>query len=186
MGKFKNFIVEADESTELYQDILQLIDELSDEEIDSLAAIIYDEFYEGGDEAIEGDGEFSFSKDDLTYMIQEIGPDIYDYIIELLSYDEFENDSDDMEEVEVQEAVSRIMQTKNINRKKRKFMTKSVAQLRKEAPKRKIEMRKTFAARKRYMRANKVKVAAYQKMRAQFIKKGKHHVKLRRRAGTSA
>ena len=63
MGKFKNFIVEADESTELYQDILQLIDELSDEEIDSLAAIIYDEFYEGGDEAIEGDGEFSFSKE---------------------------------------------------------------------------------------------------------------------------
>jgi Mg2+ and Co2+ transporter CorA len=83
---------------------------------------------------------------------------------------------------EMLEAVSRIMKGTNKNRKKRKFMKNSKADLRKTKTKRKQDARKSRAKRKRYYRANKAKISAYQKSRAAAIKKGTHKVKKRRSA----
>jgi Mg2+ and Co2+ transporter CorA len=83
---------------------------------------------------------------------------------------------------EMREAVSRIMKQKNKNRKKRKFMSNSKADLRKTKAKRKKDARLNKAKRKRYYRANKAKISAYQKSRSAAIKKGTHKVKKRRSA----
>jgi hypothetical protein len=83
---------------------------------------------------------------------------------------------------DLDEGISRIMKTKNMNKKKRKFMATSKAELRKTKVKRKQAARKNKAKAKRYYKANKKKIAAYQKSRAAAIKKGKHKVKMRRKA----
>lgn len=97
---------------------------------------------------------------------------VFDYVLDLANG-----------KIKLNEAVSRIMKQKNMNRKKRKFMSLSKAKLRQSAAARKKKNRMTKAARKRYYRANKQKIAAYQKSRRSAIKKGKHKVKLRRSAG---
>jgi len=88
--------------------------------------------------------------------------------------------AEDIEDLE--EAVSRRMKAQNRNRKKRKFMQTSRAELRRTKQKRKIQARKTKQSRKRYYRANKNKIKNYQKSRADAIKKGTHKVKVRRKA----
>jgi hypothetical protein len=88
--------------------------------------------------------------------------------------------AEDIEDLE--EAVSRRMKAQNRNRKKRKFMQTSRAELRRTKQKRKIQARKSKQSRKRYYRANKNKIKNYQKSRADAIKKGTHKVKVRRKA----
>ena len=86
-------------------------------------------------------------------------------------------------DVDVNEGVSRIMKVNKLNRKKRKFFTKSAATLRKERSKRIKSNRINKASRKAYQRVNKAKIKGYQKSRANFIKKGRHFKKIRRQAG---
>lgn len=205
MGNFKKFL---QENEDLRQQIFDLLDEMSDEEVDEFGLYLYDEFFEYdqeaddsedyGDEDDEDDGEDGEDEDfeiigidEVKAIITELGAEFYEYILdELLPDDSEEDDTSDAEEFhdvdpeeQVSEGVTRRMLTKNINRKKRKFMKKSKARLRREAPKRKREMRKTRAKRKRYYRANKAKIKSYQKSRSTMISKGKHKVKLRRKAG---
>jgi hypothetical protein len=80
------------------------------------------------------------------------------------------------------EGVSRVMKSTNKNRKKRKFMSNTKADMRRTKAQRKKDARSNRSKRKRYYRANKTKVAAYQKSRRSAIKKGSHKVKIRRSA----
>jgi len=96
-------------------------------------------------------------------------------------------DNPDIRSVKVEtinEGVSKRMMAKRFNRKKRKFMKTSAAELRRTQTIRKRENRAGRAGRLRYYRANKVKLAAYQKSRSDAIKKGKHKIKLRRKTGS--
>jgi len=190
MGKFKTFITEQeDENTVTLDDIKEELEELSEEEIDELGVYLFTGFFDSDEDKIE---DFYFNINDVISMIEDLGEEMYEYIYDMLSIPVYSDDEDDEDEDEIEidnhtnEGVSRIMQTKNINRKKRKFMKKSLSQLRKEAPARKIELRKTFAKRKRYMRANTTKLAAYRKMRGTLIKRGKHNIKMRKKSGATA
>lgn len=176
MGSFKTYLQENEDKL---QQICDILDGLSEEEIDELGYVLYSEFFDA-DEEFEEEDEFEI--DDVKDMVQALGAEFYDDILDLLEPEDLDlDDTEDLENVE--EGVGRRMLTKNFNRKKRKFMATSKAQLRRTKVKRKQDARKTKAARKRYYRANKVKIAAYQKSRAAAIKKGKHKVKVRRAAG---
>lgn len=165
------FIKESEENLEKIMNIVQDMDE---EELDEFGAALYYEFFD--DEESEEDDYDSFSLEDVESMIKELGSNFYEDILDLLS--EIDDEEEDLEE-----GVSRIMKQKNMNRKKRKFMSLSKAKLRQQAASRKKKNRSTKASRKRYYRANKQKIAAYQKSRRAAIKKGKHKVKMRRSAG---
>lgn len=172
MGNFSKYLKENEEQLALINDILVDMDE---EEIDEFGYVLYVEFFEEDDiESLEDDDFSFFSIEDVQEMITILGSDMYDYILDLLD--------EESEEDEMDEAVSRRMKTSNMNRKKRKFMSNTKADLRKTKAVRKKAARLSRADRKRYYRANKKKIISYQKSRGDAIKKGKHKVKLRRNA----
>jgi len=186
MGAFKKFLKESDD---LLQQINDMLDELSDEEVSEFGEYLFDEFLEMDEESDE-----YFEIEDVKDMIAELGDEFYQEILDMLSPEDFGDDeeTDDAEiyhdvdpeeqDAELGEGVSRIMKKGNMNRKKRKFMSNTKADMRKTKALRKKEARKTRAKRKRNYRANKVKIKAYQKSRSTAIKKGKHIVKRRRAA----
>ena len=194
-------IIEGEEELEmdyeaLLQEIKNVLEGLSEDEVDEFGAFLSVEFFETPEDEID---ELFFDVDNVIEMIKELGSeasedeeiaDIYSFILDLLLPEDFENskylDSDDYEEYEsgdIAEGVSRVMKTKKLNRKKRKFFTKSAATLRKERAKRVKNNRINRASRKAYTRVNKAKLKSYQKSRAKFMKKGKHFTKVRRQAG---
>lgn len=171
MGEFKKFLSENEEK---YNAILSILDELEEGELDELGVILYTQFFDYDD-----DTDLSyFTKDDLIEMIKSLGSDMYDEILEFV-----EEETGLEEPEEMDESVSRIMKKSNMNRKKRKFMGKSFAELRKTAASRKKANRENRASRKRNYRANVQKIKSYAKSRSGAIKKGLHNVKLRRKAG---
>lgn len=195
-------IIEGEEELEmnyeaLLQEIKNVLEGLSEDEVDEFGAFLSVEFFETPEDEID---ELFFDVDNVIEMIKELGSeasddeeiaDIYSFILELLLPEDFENskdlDSDDdyeeYDEGDVSEGVSRVMKTKKLNRKKRKFFTKSAATLRKERAKRVKTNRINRASRKAYTRVNKAKLKSYQKSRAKFMKKGKHFTKVRRQSG---
>lgn len=193
MGSFKKFL---NEQEDLLKEINAILDDMCESDLDDFGYALYFEFFE--DEPGEEDDLALFERSDVDEMISILGPDMYEFILDLLEEmpvsddeddqeDEFDSGNDDMEDSDgdgdVSEGVGRRMIQKNMNRKKRKFMKNSKAMMRRTKAARKKLARKNRAKKKRYYRANKVKIAAYQKSRAAAIKKGKHKVKLRRAAG---
>jgi hypothetical protein len=178
MGKFMNFLNEEDLTK-----INAILDELSSEEIVDFGNYIYDEFF-GDDDDDEDfddlDGEFTL--EDIQNMIAELGEEMWPEILDLLS-DDMEDLEDLYDTEDFSEGVSRRLKVKNMNRKKRKFMKKSHAKLRKSKAQRKRVNRSTKAKRKRNYRKNKKKIQQYAKSRTVAISKGKHKVKLRKKAG---
>ena len=172
MGKFKDFLLEEAESA--LSEINAILSGLNEEEVDELGWVLCDEFFDIEDK----DPEEFYTLEDVQGMIAALGSDMYEYVLNLLSEEDNDGDEDDMDE-----RVSRIMKNSNKNRKKRKFMGKSKAELRKTAAVRKRNNRATKAKRKRNYHANKVKIKAYQKSRSAAIKKVTHKVKLRQNAG---
>lgn len=88
----------------------------------------------------------------------------------------------DQEGFELDEAAGRFT-SKNYNRKKRKFMKKSVSVLNREKVKRKQANRQNKAKRKQYYRQNKPKIKRYGQQYRKAVKAGKHKKKIRRRQG---
>jgi vacuolar-type H+-ATPase subunit I/STV1 len=181
MGSFKKYL---SENEDLLSQINHELAELNADELDTLGYIIYNELFDMDDED-ESDEVEDFKLEDIQAMIAELGPEFYQDILDML--EEIEDDSeeeeeDDSEEDDLEEGVSRTMKQKNFNRKKRKFMSNSKADMRKSKAKRKQDARASKSKRKRYYRANKAKIASYQKTRSDAIKKGKHKVKKRRNA----
>ena len=189
-------ILESDEvvldTNGLFNEIQNLLDHMSDDEIDEFGAFLAVEFFDTPEEDIE---EVYFDINNAVEMIKELGEESYGFILELLLPDDFEAEDDsDYTEVEynlddlkdsdeLEEAVGRVLKTANINRKKRKFFKKTAAVLRREKASRMKKNRLTKASRKAYRRVNAAKLKAYQKSRKTFIKKGAHKVKIRRKAG---
>lgn len=173
---FKEFLSEInegcecdEETTELKMQIEIELSELSDEELDEFGSVLHGEFFDEDDDF----GDDVYTREDIDVMIAELGEEFFEDILDML---------EEIEDEELDEAVSRRMKSQNRNRKKRKFMQTSRAELRRTKQKRKIQARKTKQARKRYYRANKNKIKNYQKSRAEAIKKGTHKVKVRRKA----
>lgn len=168
MQNFKEYL---NENKAQLEKIHSILDELDENEANEFGEFLYYEFLE--DDLEEDDLDF-FDNDDIRMMIDELGESFYSDILQFLELDG--------EDEEMEEAVSRILKTGNKNRKKRKFMKNTKADLRKTASKRKKSNRASKADRKRYYRANKNKISAYQKSRGAAIKKGSHKVKKRRSA----
>lgn len=195
-----NLIVEGEEEREMSSDSLMIeikniLDDLSEDEVDEFGAFLSVEFFETPEEDID---ELFFDVDNVIEMVKELGSEaesedekeeIYSFILDLLLPEDFENskyldyDNEPEYEEDMSEGVSRVMKAKNLNRKKRKFFQKSAATLRKERAKRVKKNRENRASRRAYTRVNKAKLKAYQKSRATFMKKGKHFKKIRRQAG---
>ena len=184
------------DSTALYLEIKNILDVMSEDEIDEFGSFLAVEFFEEPVDEIE---DVYFDIDNVLEMIDELGDEAYAFILDLLLPEDFtssENlehlETDNYEEVDihgteddedVNEGVGRVMKVKNLNKKKRKFFAKSAAVLRKERAKRVKKNRITRATRKAYQRVNKVKLKAYMKSRDTFMKKGRHFTKIRRQAG---
>lgn len=91
MGSFKKFL---SENEELFAKIQAELDELNDEELDELGYTIYNEFFDDDDED-ESDEEEEFSLSDIISMVKELGPDLYEDILDLLSDDDEEEEVDE-------------------------------------------------------------------------------------------
>jgi len=187
MGSFKTFL---NENEEMLAEINAILLELEADAIDELGHVLVENFFDDDDETSDNN---YYILDDLNDMIEELGEDFYPYILDLLEIDQDDapvaqrypldvggsvSESDE----DLEERVARRMSMKSMNKKKRKFMGKSKADLRKTKAARKKAARANRSSRKRYQRANKQKIAAYQKSRSAAISKGKHKVKLRRKA----
>mgnify|MGYP003609923767 CR=1 FL=1 len=191
-------------SDDLLKEIQNILEGMADDEIDEFGAFLSVEFFETSEDEIE---DVYFDLETVLYMIKEFVDDYsaeygdaveaYEIILDLLLPEDFMSSADytddgnyeeEYEEdlgldEDVNEGVSRIMKVKKLNRKKRKFFTKSAAILRKERSKRIKSNRINKASRKAYQRVNKAKIKGYQKSRATFMKKGRHFKKIRRQAG---
>ena len=198
MIKFKQFLNEEKEN-EAKKKIFEIVDAMTSDEKFEFGYWLQDTFFtddEGDDIDIDDiEDEFDivhFSTEFIKEMIDELPSEIYPDILADLEEteedyedDESEEDYEDDEseedyEDEMDESVSRIMKVQNVNRKKRKFMAKSKAQLRREVSKRKKENRLNRNKRRRFYKANKQKILNYQKSRKGFMEKGSHFKKLRR------
>jgi len=162
---FKQFLKESEDNLIKIKAILS---EMSADEIDEFGVYLYEEFFDM-DESEDLD---QFEISDVETMIKLLGETFYNQILDML-------DEDD-ETYEMEEGASRVMKASNLNKKKRKFMGNSKADLRKTKAQRKKDARMNKSKTKRYYKANKTKIAAYQKSRSDAIKKGKHNVKLRK------
>ena len=195
-GLDNELILESDEvvldTNGLFNEIQNLLDHMSDDEVDEFGAFLAVEFFDTPEEDIE---DVYFDINNVIEMIKELGEESYGFVLELLLPDDFEvSDDSNYTEVEydlgdledLEEAVGRVLKTANINRKKRKFFKKTAAVLRREKASRMKKNRLTKASRKAYRRVNAAKLKAYQKSRKTFIKKGSHKVKIRRKAGAVA
>jgi hypothetical protein len=202
--KFRNFLLDLDpalllegdesimDNTAMYLEIKNILEHMSDDEIDEFGAFLAVEFFDTPEEDINN---VYFAIDNVLEMIGELGEENYSIILELLLPDEFEGTDDAETEyieldyddsTELDEGVSRVMKVSKLNKKKRKFFKKSAAILRKERAERVKQNRLTKASRRAYRRANVAKLKAYQKSRKTFIKKGRHFVKIRRKGGAEA
>jgi len=186
MGSFKKFLNESEETLVLINSILN---GMHAEEIDDLGYVLYKDFFAEDEEDL--DDLDLFTIDDVNEMIEDLGSEMYDAILDMLSVIDddhevpvsHEQSPGNVEESEdLDEAVSRRMKVGQMNRKKRKFMKNTKADMRKTKAQRKKKARQDRTKRKRHYRANKQKIASYQKSRSVAIKKGKHKTKLRRTA----
>lgn len=167
MGDFKNFL---EESEQALSNIKFVLNDMDEEDIDVFGDYLYNEFFDKDEDYSEDD---YYTVDDVLSMTNELGTDMYDYVLDMLG------ESDE----EIEEGVTRRMLATNRNKKKRKFMSNSRSAMRRTKAQRKRDARKNKNARKKYYRANKQKIKAYQKSRREAIKKKKHVVKTRRQSG---
>lgn len=189
MKTFKEFLNES----AMLEKIEIIVDSLDNDEIDQFGYFLYDNFFDLGEEDDAEAEDLYFDKETVLTLIEELGEDFYPDILNFL--DEIDDtklnmdsegayyDPDDPAGDGVNESVSRRMLSKNRSRKKRNFMEHSVADLRRTAQKRKRDNRMHRAERRRYYKANKQKIAMYQKSRNAAIAAGKHIPKLRRKSG---
>ena len=161
-------------------EVLAELDTLDDEEIDELGVYLTTTFldYEYPEGIEDGEEEEPFDREELTRIVKLLCKE-YQFIGFLKG---IIHDGVPEAQERLEESPARVMKAKSMNKKKRKFMTKSASQLRRETSSRKRDANKNRAKKKRYYKANKTKIASYQKSRTNAIKKGKHQTKKRRTA----
>lgn len=199
MKTFRQYLAESnqldqpDQSEQLIPDvsvqpILSALQGLTEDEIDELGAMIWDEFFSDDEQESP---EF-FSEDDIIAMLSELQEQLSDEpeelaevistieeMIEELSADEDDEDDEEHDD-EFNEGVTRRFGATSYNKNKRKYMGMSRSEYRQTRAARKRKARQTRADRKRYYRANRKKIAAYAKSRREAISAGKHKPKIRR------
>ncbi len=89
MGKFKKYLKENED---LLQQIYDILDELSDEELDDFGLMLADEFLDVDEDDIED----TFDMEDIKGIIDELSSDMYEDILELLSTEEVEDPTSDL------------------------------------------------------------------------------------------
>lgn len=160
--------------------LLDTVNQLTNQEVDEFGWYLNSTFFDQNHNENEDEQE-NYSKIDIRKMLVAV-------LSECTTLEEAENIIDNLIDdlsypvEDISESVSRRMLPSHLNHKRRKFMKKSRAVLRREKTKRKRLNRLTRMKRKRYYKANKLKIKAYQKSRRSMIKRGRHIVKLRRRA----
>lgn len=183
-----NLIIEGSEELDydvLFIEIKNILEQMSDDEIDEFGAFLAVEFFDVGLDEVD---DTYYDYDNVIELINELGEESYGFILDLILPEDFPdgtdaeyNEFDDLDGLD--EAVSRRMGIKKLNKKKRKFFTKSAATLRKERSGRLKKNRLNRATNRSYKRVNKEKIKAYQKSRATFMSKGRHFTKIRRKSG---
>lgn len=194
MNNFYKFLAEASQNTdELSKEVIAMLDELEPDEIDALGFYLDDQFFAGSDSEddldlsdADEDYQDEYSRQDVEEMIKaliDFDADFADELEDIIDGELDLDDDDDLTDGELDESgPSRIMKKRNMNKKKRKYMSKSQADLRREKAERKKKNRQNKSKNKRYYRANKKKIQSYQKSRNSAIKKGKHNTKIRRKS----
>ena len=197
MVTFREFLLrklnESDDqevaSNVTFDDIVEILETMTEDEINDFGFYLYAEFFASDDEDEDELALLYFTIDDVKAMIVELGEDFYQTIYDLLQpeddeegndEDDYEDDEDeDEDDDEVFESVSRRMDVSNMNKSPRKYMKLSWAKFRQLAQERKRKTRETKQYRKRYYRANRAKILAYMKSYRQAVKSGKHKPKKR-------
>lgn len=192
MVTFRDFLLrklnESDDqevsSNVTFDDIVEILETMTEDEINDFGFYLYIEFFASDDEDEDELASLYFTIDDVKAMIVELGEDFYQTIYDLLQpEDDEESDDEDYDEDEdddeVFESVSRRMDVSNMNKSPRKYMKLSMAKFRQLAQIRKRKYRETKQYRKRYYRANRAKILAYMKSYRQAVKSGKHKPKKR-------
>lgn len=111
---------------------------------------------------------------------------LFDTVLNYLALSGFNLNQDvydvEDEDEEVNEAgIKPRFTTGQYNRKRRKFMKKSISNLRRTKVQRKQDNRKNRTVRRRYYRQNKQKIKRYMQQYRKAVNTGKHKVKIRRR-----
>lgn len=174
MIKFGQFMKESEEGKESLPKIYKILDAMTSDEIYDFGIYLYLTFFDSDD--TESDEGYYFDVAVVKEMLEQLPPDLYVGILEDLEEDD---DTEDETSDGMDESMNRVMLTKNINRKRRKYMAKSKSDLRREYAERMRNNRLTLAKRKRYYRMNKAKIASYQKSRREYMEQGAHYKKVR-------
>ena len=190
-NKFRNFLNES-----VTNDIKDIILDFTDEEIELFAITVLEDILKVNDEDLsqgEFDDDFGYDWDFTSTLdlINSMGEIDQLAALELLMFDNDYSRSEADLDVEKQsnddcmcddmtEAVTGFMKSSAKNKKKRKFMGNSKAEMRKTKAVRKRAARANKSKGKRYYKANKKKIASYSKDRNKKIKKGAHIVKKRK------
>jgi len=163
---------------------------VSSDEKDKEFYVVTPKAYNNGDTdktmTVKFEDVASVSTDDMPEKEEKGGKKPSGVTTHVAKYGKDKKEEDDLDESEgesdgeLNELMARKMKAKKMNKKKRKFMKKTKADLRKTVSIRKRENRKPRAKRKKAYRANKGRIKSYQASRAVAIKKGKHKVKVRR------
>lgn len=163
------------------EDIISLIkdelDSMDAEELQLAGDYIYDEYlvFEPGEEEPELDSNYEETDFEGDYTVDELVE-----IIDLLDDESLEDLLIDLSDEEhIDETVATRMNVGNLNRKRRKFMSNSVSDLRKTSAARKRYNNAHRAQRKAYYRANKTRISKYQHDYRQKVAKHKHIKKIR-------
>lgn len=175
MIKFSDFLSE----NTLLDTIKKEVSNFSEDELEEFGEYLYDTYFSYEDEL--EDYEDDYSEQESQYE-DAVSIDEINELLDMMSSEDLGLVATDIEfEDVVDEAVSRRMDSKSYNRK-RKFMKKSSAQMRKEKAYRMAYNRKNKLKAKRYYKQNKGKIKSYQKDYKAKVKAGRHRKKLRKKA----
>ena len=188
MKLYENYM---NDIVQMHYNIIQELNELTEEEISDFGAVLFTEFFgEDGDEGykdiFDNISEYDFTYNQVMTLIENLGVENYDIVLDLLEEIEEDDTSDVYDNYELKddldEAFSNRMKSSNYNKNKRKFMIRSASEIRRNKIKARQNYRKNKISIKQYRSKNKAKIRAYQKSRRNAIRKGTHKVKLRRKS----
>ena len=143
------------------------------------------------------------SNEDITHFVKHLAEEFFDYTdnVEQYTYEDLVDISVELlrngvcadeilyflgigytTDVDISESIGGMFTTRSFNKSRRKFFTKSAAQLRKEAVIRRLKNIKNRTHRKMYYMQNRSKMSRYAKMYKTALRKHLHNKKLRRRS----
>lgn len=195
MKTFKDFLRENEEDVqdeltpEELQEIQELLDDMSDEEVDLTGVILY-AYFDDPEDSEEEDPEdeenldAEFTREDVLALVQSIGKYAYALLVaiqdaNIQDEDELFDFLDDYDFSVLSETVAKRMLAKNFLRA-RVYQKITRAKLRATVASRKRLNRLNRNKKRRYYRLNKRKLKMYKKSRAKAVQTGRHRVKLRR------